>query len=119
MISCPRCQQLLKSQAVNCPHCGLVLKAYGHPGIPLHHAGENEFLCDSCTYHIDDTCNYSKRPHARECTLYQDCNQPQPELRSANYQPSTSQAIVIWLKRYLVWIVLIVLVLISFVLAAG
>ena len=119
MISCPRCQKLLKSQAVDCPHCGLVLKAYGHPGIPLHHAEGNEFLCDSCTYHIDDTCNYPKRPHARECMLYQDCNHPQPELQPANYQPSTSQAIAIWLKRYLVWIALVALVIISFVLAAG
>ena len=54
-----------------------MLKAYGHPGITLHRAVGDIPLCDSCTYHADDSCNFPQRPLAQECTLYDDMNQRQ------------------------------------------
>ncbi len=85
-VSCPRCHQLIDDQAISCPYCRVKLKAYGHPGIPLYRATGNGYLCDSCTYHADDTCNFPQRPHAKECTLYQNIEesklqpqQPQPQ----------------------------------------
>ncbi|MEM6403842.1 MAG: zinc ribbon domain-containing protein, partial [Cyanobacteria bacterium P01_D01_bin.116] len=62
--TCPRCKQPVNSQAVTCPFCRTQLKAYGHPGIPLHRSEGDEYLCDTCTYHGDNTCNYPKRPYA-------------------------------------------------------
>jgi hypothetical protein len=38
MPNCPRCHQSINPQAVTCPYCRTPLKAYGHPGIPLHRA---------------------------------------------------------------------------------
>ena len=76
MPTCPKCQQLVDSQAIDCPHCQTQLKAYGHPGIPLYQATQTEFLCDRCLYHEDDTCSYDKRPYAKTCTLYHDKSQP-------------------------------------------
>ena len=75
MPNCPRCRQAVDSQAIDCPRCRTVLKAYGHPGIPLYRAKGSAFLCDSCAYHEDDSCNYPQRPQARECTLYRDVNE--------------------------------------------
>ena len=72
MPICPRCRQTVVSQAITCPTCRTPLKAHGHPGIPLYRAEGSAYLCDSCTYHADDTCNYPQRPYAKECTLYQD-----------------------------------------------
>ncbi len=71
MSSCPHCQQKVASDAIKCPHCGTILKAYGHVGIPLHQATVGAFLCDDCLYHRDDTCDFPQRPHAKTCTLYQ------------------------------------------------
>ncbi len=110
MPTCPRCHQAVRSQAVSCSSCGLVLKAYGHPGIPLHRSEDEAFLCDSCLYHVDGTCNYPQHPYARECTLYQNRYQVLPDLKPANYQPSFNQLLVLWLRRYSVWIVLVVLI---------
>ena len=70
MPQCFHCQQLIDSQAVICPHCRTPLKAYGHPGITLHRSSPGTYLCDTCTYHSDDSCNYPQRPYAQECTLY-------------------------------------------------
>ncbi|QQE65070.1 hypothetical protein GFS31_17550 [Leptolyngbya sp. BL0902] len=55
---------------VHCPRCQLVLKAHGHPGIPLHRALDGEPLCATCRYHADDSCNFPQRPQAQTCTLY-------------------------------------------------
>jgi len=77
MPNCPRCHQPIDAQAVSCPYCRTSLKAYGHPGIPLHRADGEEPLCQSCTYHADDTCTFPQRPYARECTLYQNFSQSQ------------------------------------------
>jgi two-component system sensor histidine kinase NblS len=43
----------------------------------LHKAPGDEPLCQTCTYHHENTCTASQRPTATECTLYQDsfkCN---------------------------------------------
>lgn len=43
----------------------------------LHKAPGDEPLCQTCTYHQENTCTSSQRPTATECTLYQDalkCN---------------------------------------------
>lgn len=72
MPSCTRCNQTVDSQAVICPHCKNTLKAFGHPGIPLYQAEKDNYLCDRCTYHEDDSCNYPQRPHAKTCTLFRD-----------------------------------------------
>ncbi|WNZ24722.1 zinc-ribbon domain-containing protein [Leptolyngbya sp. NK1-12] len=76
MPTCPRCHQSIDSQAVTCPYCRTALKAYGHPGIPLYRAEGETYLCDTCTYHEDDTCNYPQRPYAKECMLYHNRLQP-------------------------------------------
>ena len=107
MPNCPRCHQAVKSQAVQCPHCQMVLKAYGHPGIPLHRATSDVPLCDSCTYHEDDTCTFPKRPYAKECTLYNDVNRKQMDAQLQ--KNSTAIA--------LIWLVLVGLIVVSFVLA--
>lgn len=76
MSTCPHCHQAVDSQAIACPHCRTALKAHGHPGIPLYRAEGQTYLCDTCTYHEDDTCNFPQRPYAKECTLYHDRLQP-------------------------------------------
>ncbi len=78
-IFCPRCQQKVYSQAIACPYCRTELKAFGHPGIPLHRAAANEYLCKTCTYHLDDSCNYPQRPLAKVCTLYENLEERQNE----------------------------------------
>ncbi|MEA5513598.1 zinc ribbon domain-containing protein, partial [Nodularia sp. UHCC 0506] len=81
-ISCPTCHQLVDNQAITCPYCRTTLKAYGHPGIPLHRATGKEFLCDSCTYHADDTCNFPQRPYAKDCTLYENIEESKLRLQA-------------------------------------
>jgi hypothetical protein len=87
MQNCPKCHQSVSSSAVTCPYCRTVLKAYGHPGITLHRAVGDTPLCESCTYHADDTCNFPQRPDAQECTLYDNMNQRQSDREAL---PSTS-----------------------------
>lgn len=70
-ITCPRCQKTIATQAIQCPYCGNILKAYGHPGMTLYQATNETYLCDTCTYHEDDTCTYPQRPYAQSCILYQ------------------------------------------------
>jgi hypothetical protein len=110
MSNCPRCQQPIKPQAINCPHCRLVLKAHGHPGIPLHRASGEGSLCDTCVYHADDTCNFPQRPHAKECTLYQDIAAPKMEIK-----PVPNRSFQLWFQRNLLWVMVLILLLISFV----
>ena len=92
----------------------MVLKAYGHPGITLHRATGDVPLCDSCTYHEDDSCTFPKRPYAKECTLYQD-----RALKDLYQKPQqkTSPSITLWLQRNRILLVLIGLILVSFILA--
>lgn len=94
MPNCHRCHQVISSQAITCPHCGTVLKAFGHPGITLHRAVGDTPLCESCTYHADDTCNFPQRPYALECTLYDDMNQRQLEQdKLHNARPDLIQSV--------------------------
>jgi hypothetical protein len=99
-ISCPHCHQLVDSQAINCPYCRTTLKAYGHPGIPLHRATGDEYLCDSCTYHADDTCNFPQRPYAKECTLYENLAESKLRLQEQRRANSLSASFANWVKRY-------------------
>ena len=110
MPECSRCHQPVPQQAVNCPHCGLALTAYGHPGIPLHRASGEASLCASCTYDADDTCTFPKRPHARECTLYHNISEPLVEPKPT-YKPRP------WIERNAVLLVVLALVALSLLLA--
>ncbi|NES17477.1 MAG: hypothetical protein F6K41_00470 [Symploca sp. SIO3E6] len=116
MPNCPSCHQPINSNAIACPHCGMTFKAYGHPGITLHRAMGEEYLCGSCTYHEDDTCNFPQRPYAKECTLYQDISQPQNE---PIYAPRYGliKSIKLWCQRHPALLGIIVLVAVSFLLA--
>ncbi|MEB3826253.1 ATP-binding protein [Phormidium sp. CCY1219] len=44
----------------------------------LHKARGEEPLCNSCTYHLENTCFAPQHPYARECTLYQEDEQTNP-----------------------------------------
>ena len=85
---------------VTCPHCRNPLKAFGHPGIPLYQASKDSYLCSSCVYDQDDSCNYPQRPYAKTCTLYQDVNQPRTSSPQA-YQP---KSLVSFYQRHALWI---------------
>lgn len=77
--TCPRCQRSLLPQATTCPHCGLVLSAYGHPGLTIQRSLDGTPLCETCVYHWDDSCTFPHRPTALDCTLYRDRFAPEPE----------------------------------------
>lgn len=116
MAECPRCHQRVDSQAVVCPYCKLDLKAFGHPGIPLHRASEDSYLCDSCLYHLDDTCNFPQRPVAKDCTLYQ--NQAEAVIQSrAASPPSRITTVLQWCQRHTIGLALAGLLLISLLLS--
>jgi hypothetical protein len=116
-VSCPHCHQLVNSQAVNCPHCRTTLKAFGHPGIPLHRATGKEYLCDSCTYHADDSCNFPQRPYAKECTLYQNIEDSKLELQQQREKTSFSATVKNWIKRNSSLLLLVSLVLVCLLIA--
>ena len=118
MPECPRCNQTVESQAVTCPYCHLALKAYGHPGIPLYRAAGEAYLCDTCTYHDDDTCNFPQRPLAKECTLYQDRSKSTTSLKTGSVsQSSRLGQVKTWLKRNAGWVALVGLVVVSLLLS--
>lgn len=117
MPNCPRCHQQVDAQAVSCPYCRAQLKAFGHPGIPLHQAAGNEYLCQSCTYDADDTCTYPQRPYAKECTLYHNIAQKQLEAQQLKQNSNPTIAFKNWLKRNQFWLLLIALLLVSFLIA--
>ncbi|MCV3215762.1 zinc ribbon domain-containing protein [Plectonema radiosum NIES-515] len=116
-VSCPRCHQLVDSQAVTCPHCRTTLKAFGHPGIPLHRATGKEYLCDSCTYHADNSCNFPQRPYAKECTLYQNTEHSKLELQKQRENTSFSATVKNWIKRNSSLLLLLSLVLVCLLIA--
>jgi hypothetical protein len=111
-ISCPRCQQIIDNQAITCPQCRLSLKAYGHPGIPLYRAPENEHLCDSCTYHFDHTCNFPQYPYAQNCTLYQNMEESKLKLQKQNSHHSLSARFNSWIKRHQTLLLILALLLV-------
>ena len=110
MSDCPRCHQSVPKLAVTCPHCGMQLTAYGHPGIPLSRATDDASLCASCAYDADDTCTFPQRPYARDCTLYRDVAEPLVDLKP-NYKARP------WIQRHPVLLVFLVLVALSILLA--
>jgi hypothetical protein len=103
MPTCPRCKQPVDAQAIACPSCRTALKAYGHPGIPLYRATGEEYLCESCVYHADDTCNYPQRPYAQECTLYQNPEMQRQQERSPR---NRDFSLTYWIKRNAGWLIL-------------
>lgn len=112
-ISCPQCQQLINSEAIACPHCYTSLKAYGHPGITLHRATEG-YLCDTCTYHADNSCNFPQYPQAKSCTLYENLQNRQLELEQQMNINNISFDVKLkrWLQRYqaLLWLFLLLFI---------
>lgn len=112
MSHCPYCHQSVDSQAIACPRCKSLLKAHGHPGIPLHHALGETSLCQTCLYHLDDTCNFPQRPDARECTLYRNQSEALKPI-----QTSTSKLGGNWLQRNNAWLFLLGLAAIALLLA--
>ncbi|ARV59999.1 hypothetical protein BZZ01_16435 [Nostocales cyanobacterium HT-58-2] len=117
--TCPRCHQPVNSQAVTCPHCHIQLKAYGHPGIPLHRATGKEYLCDSCTYHADNTCNFPQRPFAKECILYQNMEESKLELQQQRYANSFGANIKSWMRHNQALVLLLVLFFICLIIAVS
>ncbi len=115
--TCPQCHQPVNSQAVTCPHCRTQLKAYGHPGIPLHRASKEEYLCDSCTYHADDTCNFPQRPHAKVCTLYENIEESKLYSEKQRYANSFGATLRNWIKRNQALMLLLALLLICLLIA--
>lgn len=99
MPNCPKCHQPINAQVTTCPYCRIELKAYGHPGIPLHRATGEEFLCDTCTYHEDDTCTFTKRPNAKECTMYSDRAQESLRMTSDRYSLGWRHSLQLWCQR--------------------
>ena len=116
MSVCPRCHQRIDSQTISCPTCHATLKAFGHPGIPLHQAKKDTFLCDSCTYHKDDTCTYPQRPYAKTCTLYQRFDQVQ-EFKLPRQKGGGIGIVKAWLRRNQGIVLLLILLALGFVLA--
>lgn len=114
---CPRCKQHIDPRAITCPFCRTELKAYGHPGIPLHRSTNEEYLCDTCVYHSDDTCNFPKRPYAKECTLYEDIRVQELEQKQQQEANKFSNQLILWLKRNQFLILLLCLLLICFLFA--
>ncbi|MEC4893234.1 MAG: zinc ribbon domain-containing protein [Oscillatoria sp. PMC 1051.18] len=112
MPDCPHCQQPVDVEAISCPHCRAILKAYGHPGIPLHQATAGDYLCDRCIYHEDDTCNFPQRPYAKTCTLFRDRHEPL-ELTPPRYNPGFK----LWFKRNLGILLLVSLIVVSILIA--
>jgi hypothetical protein len=108
--TCPNCHQKVTSQAISCPYCRTQLKAYGHPGIPLHRAKGDSYLCESCTYHADNSCNFPQRPYAKDCTLYENIEQRQ--LEKQQQVTSFGETVQSWIKRYQVWLLLLGLLII-------
>lgn len=115
--TCPRCHQTINPQAITCPYCRTQLKAFGHPGIPLHRANKDEYLCDSCTYHDDDTCNFPQRPYAKECTLYQNIEESKLQYQSQHYAHSTKATFRNWINRNQSLLLLLALLLVCLLIA--
>lgn len=108
MLNCPQCHRPITKNMVTCAGCGLELKAHGHPGIDLHRAQGGQSLCDSCTYHQDDSCTFPQRPQAVTCTLYQDVAiAREPRLKASEIYT------IPWWRQYSGWIALGVIAVVS------
>jgi hypothetical protein len=101
MSTCSRCHQPHPAQAIQCPNCGLALKAFGHQGIQLHRAKAGQFLCATCVYDHDDSCTYPQRPYAQECTLYRDLTKPvRVSAAKSPVAPGAMRGMVDWCRRH-------------------
>lgn len=88
----------------------------GHVGIPLHQAADGEVLCETCTYHRDDSCNYPLRPQAKDCTLYVDDRKPVETsvyYSTTRRRASAGDAIAAWVQQNTVLAIIIALVAVS------
>ncbi len=117
MSTCPRCQQSVRPTDLTCGICGEVLKAHGHPGMPLHRAVAGEFLCATCVYHADDSCSFPQRPQALSCTLYR--NSQQAEVLNTADLKAQYRAQWGWAQRRYLWLGLALMVGLAVVLALG
>lgn len=115
MTECSRCHQLVSPKAIACPHCGATLKAYGHPSVLLYRASGDQALCETCTYHADDSCTFPQRPHAQECTLYQ--NRLQLAGGEAKFRPSLRGRVTAWIRRNTFWLGILILLSVSVAIA--
>jgi hypothetical protein len=115
--SCPRCHQLIDSKAIACPNCHLTLKAYGHQGIPLHRSTDQSYLCDSCTYHADDSCNFPQRPFAKECILYENLQDRKLEQQRQMNEQSLDIIVKNWIQHHQFLLLLMTLLLICLLIA--
>jgi uncharacterized membrane protein YvbJ len=91
MPQCFRCGSTTQSTDVKCKNCRAELKAFGHAGIELHRATGDTALCETCSYHADDSCDYAKRPFAQDCTLYRDVNQAVAAIQRPGARKPTEQ----------------------------
>ncbi|MDB9313374.1 zinc ribbon domain-containing protein [Spirulina sp. CS-785/01] len=115
MPTCPRCEQLITQDAIQCPHCKVQLKAFGHPGIPLHQATGEDYLCATCLYDADDSCTYPQRPYAKTCTLYHHVDDPLEE--EFQYQVSPTRQVRYWMSRNRGWLLILGLFLVCVLVA--
>lgn len=110
MSVCPRCDRPISETALSCPYCKLTLKAHGHPGMTLYRAESDTPLCATCLYDADDSCNFSKRPDAMTCTLYQS-----PEAVAETAPKATYR--IPWWRKHRLWIALAGLIAVSLLVA--
>ncbi|MGD2183906.1 zinc ribbon domain-containing protein [Lusitaniella coriacea] len=118
MPSCPKCNNLVDTEAIRCPHCDNLLKAYGHPGVDLYQATGETFLCDRCLYHEDDSCTFPKRPYAKTCTLF--CDRENSLTKDPNafvYQQSGWVRLKTWCFRNRAILLLLIIVVVSVAIA--
>lgn len=113
MPSCPKCQKPVDAQALSCPHCDNPLKAFGHPGMPLYQSADGTSLCPRCSYHLDDTCNFPKRPNAKTCTLFRDASIPLAKSTDIPVSQLGVRGVKNWLYRYRGIIAIALLIIIS------
>ena len=117
---CPSCQKPVSPRAIDCPYCKTPLKALGHEGIPLHRASGDTVLCDTCTYHQDDSCNYPKRPLAEDCIMYVDVRLPPEPVPVPRPPLSPMQQLTRWTQQNLGVLILLGLAIASlFVVLSG
>ncbi|MEN9871884.1 MAG: hypothetical protein RLZZ171_2876, partial [Cyanobacteriota bacterium] len=70
-----------------------------------------------CTYHLDDTCNFPQRPHAKSCTLFHDASLPLVAAKDIPTSQLGWRGIKNWLYRYRGLMAIALLILISVIIA--
>ncbi len=65
----------------------------------LHRAKGDEYLCNTCTYHIDDSCTYPKRPYAKDCTLYQNFEESQAQKYQQHQKSDLNNSLQNWIRH--------------------